>query len=227
MSGYPLGLLRQAVERCSLDVVISYGHYNLQNTRLLTELLPAAEAHGVGVLNASPLAMGLLTNQGPQPWFTRPAGGARGVPRRGRAVPRPRGGHQPSSGCSSASPRRGSPASVTGTAKRAELEVEPAGNARADGPGIAGGRAEGAGAGQGPDVAERKLEGDEAELSEGRLAEAGKARLARNSEPAGPVRRPVQPPCGGFLRAAVRGRQVEDGGPRGVHAEAPDCLQRA
>jgi L-galactose dehydrogenase len=68
MSGYPLGLLRQAIEHCHLDVVISYCHFNLQNDRLLTELLPVAESHGVGVLNASPLAMGLLTPQGPPPW---------------------------------------------------------------------------------------------------------------------------------------------------------------
>src|SRR5205085_5973326 len=68
MSCYPLGLLRRAIERCELDVVISYAHCNLYNTRLLTELLPAAEARGVGVINASPLALGLLTNHGPQPW---------------------------------------------------------------------------------------------------------------------------------------------------------------
>lgn len=68
MSCYPLGLLKQAIERCNLDVVISYCHFNLQDQSLLTELLPTAEQHGVGVLNASPLGMGLLTNQGPQPW---------------------------------------------------------------------------------------------------------------------------------------------------------------
>ncbi|MBY0514890.1 MAG: aldo/keto reductase, partial [Gemmataceae bacterium] len=72
MSGFPLGLLRRAVERCDLDVVISYCHYTLQNTRLVTELLPAAEARGVGVLNASPLAMGLLSRHGPPPWHPAP-----------------------------------------------------------------------------------------------------------------------------------------------------------
>lgn len=72
MSCYPLGLLKQAIERCNLDAVISYAHCNLYNTRLVTELLPVAGKHGVGVLNASPLAMGLLTNQGPQPWFPGP-----------------------------------------------------------------------------------------------------------------------------------------------------------
>jgi L-galactose dehydrogenase len=73
MSCYPLGLLKLAIERCQLDVVISYCHFNLQNRRLLTELIPVAEARGVGVLNGSPLAMGLLTNQGPPAW--NPAGG--------------------------------------------------------------------------------------------------------------------------------------------------------
>jgi L-galactose dehydrogenase len=68
MSCYPLGLLKQAIERCNLDVVISYCHFNLQNRRLISELLPVAEEHGVGLLNASPLAMGLLTKQGPPPW---------------------------------------------------------------------------------------------------------------------------------------------------------------
>lgn len=72
MSCYPLGLLRQAIERCQLDVVISYCHYNLQNTRLITDLLPVAESRGVGVLNASPLAMGLLTHQGPPSWHPAP-----------------------------------------------------------------------------------------------------------------------------------------------------------
>lgn len=68
MSGYPLTLLARAIEHCDLDVVISYAHFTLQNQRLLTELLPVAEEHGVGVLNGSPLCLGLLTNQGPPPW---------------------------------------------------------------------------------------------------------------------------------------------------------------
>ena len=72
MSGLPLGVLQQAIERCELDVVISYCHFNLQNQTLLTKLLPVAELHGVGLLNASPLAMGLLTNQGPPAWHPAP-----------------------------------------------------------------------------------------------------------------------------------------------------------
>jgi L-galactose dehydrogenase len=72
MSGYPLGVLRRAIERCALDVVISYAHFTLQNQRLVTELLPVAERYGVGMLNASPLCLGLLTAPGPPDWHPAP-----------------------------------------------------------------------------------------------------------------------------------------------------------
>jgi L-galactose dehydrogenase len=72
MSGYPLRVVRRAIERCPLDVVISYAHFTLQNQRLLTELMPAAERLGVGVLNASPLCLGLLTEAGPPGWHPAP-----------------------------------------------------------------------------------------------------------------------------------------------------------
>lgn len=68
MSGLPLGLLHRAIERCDLDVVISYSHFTLQSQRLLSELLPITNEKGVGLLNASPLCLGALTNQGPPPW---------------------------------------------------------------------------------------------------------------------------------------------------------------
>src|SRR5205085_6156558 len=50
MTGYPLGLLAHAIERCRLDVVLSYCHFSPANTRLLNELLPVAERHGVAVV---------------------------------------------------------------------------------------------------------------------------------------------------------------------------------
>jgi L-galactose dehydrogenase len=73
MSGHPLGILRTAIERCGLDVVISYTHHTLQNQRLLTELMPHAELHAVGVINASPLCMGLISDAGAQDWHPAPA----------------------------------------------------------------------------------------------------------------------------------------------------------
>jgi L-galactose dehydrogenase len=122
MSCYPLGLLKQAIERCELDVVISYAHCNLFNTRLLTELMPAAEARGVGVLNASPLAMGLLTNQGPQPWFP-------GQPevvaacKKAAELCRSRGADIAFLGMQFAYAQKQVPCTLTGAARKSELEV--------------------------------------------------------------------------------------------------------
>lgn len=122
MSCYPLGLLKRAIERCELDVVISYAHYNLFNTRLLTELLPTAEARGTGVMNASPLAMGLLTNQGPQPWFP-------GQPevvaacRAAAELCRARGADISFLGMQFASAQEQIPCTLTGAARKSELDV--------------------------------------------------------------------------------------------------------
>jgi L-galactose dehydrogenase len=122
MSGYPLGLLRMAIERCRLDVVMSYCHFNLQNTRLLTELLPVADAHGVGLLNASPLGMGLLTPQGPPPWH--PAGeDIKAACRAAAAFCRNRGADIATLGMQFCFAEPRIPSTVTGTAKRPELQA--------------------------------------------------------------------------------------------------------
>ena len=122
VSCYPLGLLRRAIERCDLDVVISYCHYTLQNTRLLTELLPAAEARGVGVLNASPLSMGLLTDQGPPPWHPAPPP-IKEACRRAAELCRARGADVSFLGMQFCLSEPRIPSTITGTAKRSELEV--------------------------------------------------------------------------------------------------------
>lgn len=120
MSCYPLGLLRRAIERCDLDVVISYCHFNLQNQTLLTDLLPAADRRGVGVLNASPLGMGLLTNQGPPPWH--PAGDEiKAACRRVAEVCRGRGADVAFLGMQFCYAEPRIPSTITGTAKADEL----------------------------------------------------------------------------------------------------------
>ena len=122
MSGYPLGLLRQAIERCQLDVVVSYCHFNLQNERLLTELVPTADAHGVGVLNASPLAMGLLTDHGPPTWHPAPES-VKAACRAAAEVCRERGANISTLGMQFCFAEPRIPGTVTGTAKRAELDA--------------------------------------------------------------------------------------------------------
>ena len=115
-------MLRQAIERCDLDVVISYATTTLQNTRLLTELLPVAEAKGVGVLNARPLSLGLLTNQGPPPWHPAPAGDQGRLPPR-RGACRDRGADIAFLGMQFCLAQERIPSTITGTAKRDELAV--------------------------------------------------------------------------------------------------------
>jgi L-galactose dehydrogenase len=114
--------LKQAIDRCNLDVVISYAHCNLWNTRLLTDLLPAAQTHGVGVINASPLAMGLLTNQGPQPWFPgQPE--IRVACAKAAELCRSRGADISFLGMQFCFALKQIPCTLTGTARKAELEV--------------------------------------------------------------------------------------------------------
>lgn len=66
-SGLPLKIYPAILAEADLDVIITYAHYTLQNTTA-EGLLPLWEQHNLGVINASPLALGLLTPQGPQPW---------------------------------------------------------------------------------------------------------------------------------------------------------------
>lgn len=68
VTGFPLPLLREMVESQVLDVTLSYCHYNLINQTLNSDLVPAVRAKGMGLINASVTGMGLLTDQGPQPW---------------------------------------------------------------------------------------------------------------------------------------------------------------
>lgn len=67
ISGYPMKIFRHVLERCDLDVVLSYNHYTLQNT-MLAELVPYLQGRGVGILNAAPFAARLLTNQPLPTW---------------------------------------------------------------------------------------------------------------------------------------------------------------
>jgi L-galactose dehydrogenase len=121
MSGYPLGILREAIRRCNLDVVISYGHFTLQTSRLLSELLPVADQFGVGVLNASPLALGLLTQQGPPEWH--PASEQmKQLARKAAEHCRNRGSDLASLGMQFCLSEERIPTTITGAARSEELE---------------------------------------------------------------------------------------------------------
>jgi aryl-alcohol dehydrogenase-like predicted oxidoreductase len=66
-TGYPLKALESICGRFALDTVLSYNHYSLNDTTLLG-LLPRLKKTDLGVINASPLSQGLLTNTGTPDW---------------------------------------------------------------------------------------------------------------------------------------------------------------
>ena len=67
ISGLPLTVFSRVLAHADLDVILSYCHYSLNDTTLLG-LLPSLRERGVGVINASPLSMGLLTERGTPDW---------------------------------------------------------------------------------------------------------------------------------------------------------------
>jgi L-galactose dehydrogenase len=72
ITGFPLALLREVADEAGVDAILSYCHYDLLNARLDEELSPFARARGIGLINASPLHMGVLTQQGPPAWHVAP-----------------------------------------------------------------------------------------------------------------------------------------------------------
>jgi L-galactose dehydrogenase len=71
VTGYPLNVYRQVLSRTDLDVILSYCHYTLFDTSLV-DLVPLLESRGVGVLNAAPYSMGLLTDRTLPDWHPAP-----------------------------------------------------------------------------------------------------------------------------------------------------------
>ena len=72
ITGYPLAILKAAAERQRVDAILSYCHYNLLITDLEAELEPFAKAQRIGLINASPLHMGLLTESAVPDWHPAP-----------------------------------------------------------------------------------------------------------------------------------------------------------
>ena len=68
ITGYPPALLLQVAQAAPVDCILSYCRYTLLTTDLIDTLVPFTQQAGIGLINASPLAMGLLTQAGPPPW---------------------------------------------------------------------------------------------------------------------------------------------------------------
>ena len=66
--------LKWVIEHCDdgmVESILNFCHYSLNDT-LLTDYLDFFENHGVGVINASPLSMGLLSSRGTPDWHPAP-----------------------------------------------------------------------------------------------------------------------------------------------------------
>ncbi|MCZ8520771.1 MULTISPECIES: aldo/keto reductase [Paenibacillus] len=67
ISGLPLSLFRDVLQERPVDAILSYCHYSLNDDSLL-ELLPLVGELGTGLVNASPLSMGLLSGSTLPDW---------------------------------------------------------------------------------------------------------------------------------------------------------------
>ena len=68
ITGLPLGILRDVAERAPVDTILSYARYNLMADDLDTELRPLCQDRGIGLINASPLHLRILTERGAPDW---------------------------------------------------------------------------------------------------------------------------------------------------------------
>ena len=71
ITGYPLNIFSNVLNRTEIDTILSYCHYSMNDTSL-ENIIPFLKGKDVGIINASPLSMGLLTNQGPPQWHPAP-----------------------------------------------------------------------------------------------------------------------------------------------------------
>jgi len=68
ITGYSLGVLARIASAAPVSTILSYCRSNLLVGDLDTRLRPFAAEHGIGLINASPLHMGIWTPQGPPSW---------------------------------------------------------------------------------------------------------------------------------------------------------------
>jgi L-galactose dehydrogenase len=75
ITGYPLGIQREIIERTSvrIECSLSYGHLNLHDITLISSgFSDLCKKKGITLLAAAPLSMGLLTPGEPPSWHPAP-----------------------------------------------------------------------------------------------------------------------------------------------------------
>lgn len=72
ITGLQLKVLRSIAELAPTDTFLSYCRYNLLIDDMDVLLTPFAQEHAIGLINASPLHMGILTERGAPAWHPAP-----------------------------------------------------------------------------------------------------------------------------------------------------------
>lgn len=72
ITSYALHLLHSIASQAEVDTILSYCRYNLLDTSLDRVLVPLAESKEIGLINASPLHMRVLTQDKPPEWHPAP-----------------------------------------------------------------------------------------------------------------------------------------------------------
>jgi L-galactose dehydrogenase len=72
ITGYPLKTLVRIAEAVPVDTILSYSRYNLMITDMDDVLTPFVKKHGIGLINAAGLHMGILTQEGAPAWHPAP-----------------------------------------------------------------------------------------------------------------------------------------------------------
>ncbi len=68
ITGYPLKTLVRIAEAVPVDTILTYCRYNLMITDMDDVLTPVAKKHNIGLINASALHMGILSEGGAPAW---------------------------------------------------------------------------------------------------------------------------------------------------------------
>lgn len=71
ITGLPLKIFDEVLKHSTVDTILSYCRYTLWDTSL-ARLIPKLQELDLGVINAAPLGMGLLTPGGPASWHPAP-----------------------------------------------------------------------------------------------------------------------------------------------------------
>jgi L-galactose dehydrogenase len=72
ITGYPLGILRDVAEEVEVDTILTYCRYNLMDRAMDYVLTPMTRQKKIGLINASPLHMRILTEKGAPDWHPAP-----------------------------------------------------------------------------------------------------------------------------------------------------------